>query len=322
MSAEPLLLGDIGGTHARFAVSLGDGPEFLSVLSVADFPTVEQAIAAFLEELPAKRRPSRAALACAGPVENGRVALTNSPWRVESDDLGRRFDLDHVILVNDFGAVAWALPVLQPEWLRPVGGGRRRRDRPAVVLGPGTGLGIATYVPTSAGGTVIVGEGGHGTMPASDEREAAIIARLRAHHGHVSAERVISGDGLVNLYETVADLEGRAVPPRTAAEVSDAALAGSCRVCRAALDMFCALLGSLAGNMALAMGANGGVYVAGGIVPRIVEHFAASDFRSRFEAKGRFRDYLREVPCYVILRPDPALLGLENLGRQAAAGRR
>ncbi len=325
MSQDLLLLGDIGGTHARFALSEGAGLPQAKVLEVSDHPTPEAAIAAFLEELAPERPPRRAALACAGPVEKGAVRLTNSSWHVEAAELKRRFDLEQVILVNDFGAVAWALPVLPPESLRAIGGGRARRDQPAVVLGPGTGLGVATYLPGPSGaeesGRVIVGEGGHGTMPAADDREAAVLSRLRARLGHVSAERVISGDGLVNLYETIAALEGLDAPPRSAAQISDAALAGGCPASLAALDMFCALLGTLAGNMALAMGAAGGVYIAGGIVPRVVEHFAASGFRDRFEAKGRFRPYLREIPTYVILQPQLGLLGLQNLARQRPPGR-
>lgn len=323
MSQDLLLLGDIGGTHARFALSQGAGLPQAHILEVADHPTPEAAIAAFLKDQAPGRPPRRAALACAGPVEKDAVRLTNSPWRVEAAELKRRFDLEQVILVNDFGAVAWALPVLPPESLRAVGGGSARRDRPAVVLGPGTGLGVATYLPgpTSApgGGGVIVGEGGHGTMPAADDREAEVLSSLRLRFGHVSAERVISGDGLVNLYEAIAALEGLEAPPRSAAEISDAALSDSCRASRAALDMFCGLLGTLAGNMALAMGAGGGVYIAGGIVPRVVEHFAASGFRERFEAKGRFRPYLQEIPTYVILQPQLGLLGLQNLARQRPA---
>ncbi len=325
MSGEPLLLGDIGGTHARFALSQGTGLPLARVLEVADHPTPEAAIAAFLADQAPSRRPRRAALACAGPVEGEAVSLTNSPWRVEAAALRHRFDLDQVILVNDFGAVAWALPVLPPSSLRAIGGGSARRDQPAVVLGPGTGLGVAAYLPgppsEQSGGTVIVGEGGHGTMPAADDREAAVLSRLRTRLGHVSAERVISGNGLVNLYETIAALEGLDAPPRSAAEISDVALAGSCGASRAALDMFCDLLGTLAGNMALTTGAAGGVYIAGGIVPRVVEHFATSGFRDRFEAKGRFRTYLQEIPTYVILQPELGLLGLQNLARRTPPGK-
>ena len=184
---------------------------------------------------------------------------------------------------------------------------------PAVVLGPGTGLGIATYLPPPRGPAVIVGEGGHATMAASDDREAAVLAALRTRFGHVSAERVLSGDGLVQLYETRAAIEKRAVPPRSAAEITETAIAGGDADCAAALELFCALLGGLAGDLALTLGARGGVYIAGGIAPRVAEVLAASAFRDRFEAKGRFRAYLAPIPAWVVLHPAPAFLGLAAL---------
>ena len=158
-----------------------------------------------------------------------------------------------------------------------------------------------------------MGEGGHATLPAANDREAEVIARLRMELGHVSAERIVSGDGLVRLYETIAALDGLSVPSRTAAGISDAAMAGSCATSQAALDMFCAMLGTVAGNMALAMGAQGGIYIAGGIVPQIADYFIDSDFRRCFEAKGCFQSYLLGIPAWIILHPEPAFLGLLRL---------
>lgn len=314
MSRDPVLLGDIGGTHARFALACGDGIRRQITLDVADHPTATDAIAEFLAGLAKDRCPGAAILACAGPVEAGVVSLTNSPWRLDAGEIEGRFGFSDVLLVNDFAAVAWALPNLRENDLRAVGGGIAKADRPAVVLGPGTGLGIATYSPAPKGSKVIVGEGGHGTLPATNDKEAEVIARLRMELGHVSAERTISGDGLVRLYETIAALEGLSVPSRTAAGISDAAVAGNCATSQAALDMFCAMLGSVAGNMALTMGAQGGVYIAGGIVPQIADYVIASDFRRCFEAKGRFQSYLLGIPTWIILHPEPAFLGLLRLG--------
>ena len=313
MSQDPVLLGDIGGTSARFALACGDEIQMNITLDVADHSTATGAIAEVLESLAKDRCPRAAALACAGPVEDGVVSVTNSPWRIDAREIEGRFGFSDVLLLNDFAAVAWALPSLRENDLRAVGGGVAKANRPAVVLGPGTGLGIATYLPAPKGSEVIVGEGGHATLPAANDREAEVIARLRMELGHVSAERIISGDGLVRLYETIAALDGLSVPSRTAAGISDAAMAGSCATSQAALDMFCAMLGTIAGNMALAMGAQGGIYIAGGIVPQIADYFIASDFRRCFEAKGRFQSYLLGIPAWIILHPEPAFLGLLRL---------
>lgn len=313
MSRDPVLLGDIGGTHARFALACGDEIRRPITLDVADHPTATDAIAEVLEGLPKDRCPRAAMLACAGPVEDGVVSVTNSPWRIDAREVAGRFNFSDVLLLNDFAAVAWALPNLKEKDLRAVGGGIAKAGRPAVVLGPGTGLGMATYLPTPKGSEVIVGEGGHATLPAATDKEAEVIARLRMELGHVSAERIISGDGLVSLYETIAALEGASVPSRTAAGISDAAMAGSCATSQAALDMFCAMLGTVAGNMALTMGAQGGIYIAGGIVSQIADYFIASDFRRCFEAKGRFQSYLSKIPTWIILHPEPAFLGLLHL---------
>ncbi len=313
MSRDLVLLGDIGGTSARFALACGDEIQMNITLDVADHSTATDAIAEVLEGLEKDRCPRAAALACAGPVEDGVVSVTNSPWRIDAREVEGRFGFSDVLLLNDFAAVAWALPNLRENDLRAVGGGVAKANRPAVVLGPGTGLGIATYLPAPKGSEVIVGEGGHATLPAANDREAEVIARLRMELGHVSAERIISGDGLVRLYETIAALDGLSVPSRTAAGISDAATAGNCATSQAALDMFCAMLGTVAGNMALAMGAQGGIYIAGGIVPQVADYFTASDFRRCFEAKGRFQSYLSGIPAWIILHPEPAFLGLLRL---------
>ena len=312
MSRPPLLLADIGGTNARFALDRDGEIEQIATLLVADYPTAAAALAAVLQELPADARPRAAAFACAGPVIEGAVSLTNSPWRLEALELERRFALERVLLVNDLAAVAWAVPHFRTDQLRAVGGGTPQTEQPSVVIGPGTGLGVAAFLPPP-GPRVISGEGGHATLAAADDREAEVLSRLRAELGHVSAERLLSGDGLIRLYETISAIDGTTAGPRTPAEISDAALAGRCPACRQALDMFCAMLGTFAGNLALTWGAKGGVYISGGIVPQIASDFAASGFRGRFEAKGRFRPYLAAIPTYLVLHPEPAFLGLSRL---------
>ncbi len=313
MSRDCVLLGDIGGTNARFAVACGREIANTASFGVAAHATPLDAIAGFLKDLPPERRPRAAALACAGPVQDAVAAVTNSPWRIDARRIEREFGFGRVLLVNDFEALAWGVPRFEASMLRSLGGGRAQAGRPAVVLGPGTGLGIAAYLPPPQGPAAIVGEGGHATLPAADDKEAAILARLRADSGHVSAEHVISGGGLVRLYETLAALDGETPPRRGAAEITQAAIAGQCAASRAALDMFCAMLGTLAGDLALTLGAQGGVFIAGGIAPRIADYLATSGFRRRFEEKGRFRDYLAAIPASIVMHPEPAFLGLVQL---------
>jgi glucokinase len=181
------------------------------------------------------------------------------------------------------------------------------------VLGPGSGLGVAGLVPNGAGHVVVPSEGGHATMPANSVREDAILDVLRHRFGHVSAERVLSGPGIENLYQAVASLDGTAAQPRKATEITVAALNGTCPTSRAALDTFCAMLGGFAGNVALTYGALGGVYIAGGIVPHIIDFLANSEFRRRFEHKGRLSKYLEAIPSQVIMHPAATFLGLTSL---------
>ena len=307
-----VLLGDIGGTNARFALARDGEIRMLASLRVAEHATASAALAEILQGL-AGPRPRRAVFACAGPVEAGAIALTNSDWRLEEAALEAEFGFDRVLLVNDFAAVAWALPHLEAADLEAIGGGAAKVGRPSVVLGPGTGLGVAAFLPVPLGPQVVTGEGGHVTLPAADGREAEVLARLRARLGHVSAERLLSGDGLVRLYETLAEIDGERAPPRTASEITAAAVSGDGAASGAALAMFCAMLGGFAGNLALTWGAQGGIYIAGGIAPRLLPQLAESAFRARFEAKGRFRPYLEAIPTWIVRHPEPAFLGLSRI---------
>ena len=318
MSGTVWLLGDIGGTNARFALADEAGIGEITKLQVEDFPDPVAAIRSFLAAAALARPPERAALAVAGPVRDGSAALTNGPGRFECEQRRHDLRLVSVNLVNEFEAIAWSWPQLEPGDLLPLGGGAVRAGAPLAVIGPGTGLGVAGYLPASEGWRprVLVTQGGHVTMAAATPREAEIIALLRGRFGHVSAERVISGEGLVNLHGAIAELDGQPVPERTSAEVLAAAESGSCPVSIEAFATFCAMLGTVAANLALSLGAEGGVYLGGGILPRAPQKLAASGFRRRFEEKGRFSDYLAAIPTWLITRPSPAFPGLWNLARQ------
>jgi glucokinase len=216
------------------------------------------------------------------------------------------------MVVNDFAAVAWGLPDLRPEQVVKVGGGTETRPAPIAVLGPGSGLGVSSIIPCADGWTVAQGEGGHATLPASNRDEAEVIELIRDELGHCSAERALSGPGLVNLYQALARLAGRGTPTVTPQDVTALAQQGE-PLARKTRAMFCALLGTVAGNLALTVGARGGVYLAGGILPKILDAFIESPFRASFEAKGRYDWYLREIPTYVVTEPLPAFVGLKRL---------
>jgi glucokinase len=315
--SDEFLLADIGGTHARFALTVNGQPGPVEDIRVASHPRTADALAAFLARHPGTQLRG-AVLAGAGPVYDNRIAMTNSAWVIDGAELARGFDLPWVQVINDFEALAWALPALGPEHLHAIGGGKPLPGAPCAVLGPGTGLGVACLVHGARGLDAVVSEGGHASLPSASVREDAIVGYLRSRFGHVSAERALSGGGLVNLYGAVAALDGVAVPDRDAAEISQEGVAGTCPTCRTALDLFCAFLGTFAGDAALMFGARGGIYIAGGIVPKFLDFFANSQFRPRFESKGRLSKYLQGVPTQVILHKDPAFVGLAYLARELA----
>ena len=247
--------------------------------------------------------------------------MTNHPWRFSVTALKARLGVERLLVLNDFEALALALPALGADDSRAVGGGTAAAGGNLAVLGAGTGLGMAGLVADGHGGWhPVVGEGGHATLAASTPREASVSAVLGERFGHVSAERVLSGPGLVNLYQALCVLEGRAAaaiePANVLASGLDPGAAHDTR-CAEALQLFAALLGSSAGNLALTLGARGGVFIGGGIAPRLGTHFDALPFRARFEDKGRFRGYLEAIPTRVIVAEVPALLGAAHaLDRQ------
>jgi glucokinase len=310
-----VLLADIGGTHARFALLSGNDLGPVQSLDVVAHGCIDDAVAHFLAASGGSVPISEAILAVAGPVADGRSRLTNAGWVVDGSELKRRFGFPRVRLFNDLEVAAWGLAQLAPADTVLIGPDTPSFGAPMALISPGTGLGMACYLPDLARASVIASEGGHATLAASNDREAELIAILRRQFAHVSAERVLSGPGLVNLYLAIASVEQVEVIPRSAVEVTRAALDGSCVTCRQALDTFCSFLGAVAGDIALLFGARGGVFIDGGIVPRIAGHLRGTDFRQRFEAKGRFQGYLAAVPVRVITRPDPAFLGLAALAR-------
>jgi len=318
---DRVLLADIGGTNARFA--LMDRGEIGPVehLKVADFSGTTDAIAAFLDRHP--DQPATAgAFGVAGPVQNNRCIITNSRWVIDGDELQKMFSFSTARVLNDFEALAWSLPALQPSDLFPLGKQRPIAGAPMLAIGPGTGFGAACFYRHDTRPFAAVTEAGHATLPATSEREEQVIGQLRRHLGHVSIERgALSGSGLENLYSALAAVDGVAVPDRDPAAITSAALDGSCSISRAALDMFCSLLGSVAGNLALTFCAQGGVFIAGGIVPRFADRLVESNFRTQFESKGRYQSYLRDIPIHIIVNPDASFIGLKAFFESQAPAR-
>jgi glucokinase len=309
----PRLVGDVGGTHARFAMVHGPdrGAQDIALYRCADFPTLWSALQRYLAEHP-QAAPRACALGVATPVAGDGVRLTNANWSFSIRELQAQLGVQRLLVLNDFTTLALALPALPAAELRQVGGTQAVAGAPLGLIGPGTGLGVSGLlpVPGGAGQVAIGGEGGHVTLASFDEEEAAVLACLQRSFGHVSAERAVSGPGLENLYRGVQQVAGRDATPRPAHEITEQALAGTDTGCVRALTMFCGLLGQVAGNVALTLGARGGVYIGGGIVPRLGSWFDRSPFRARFEAKGRFADYLANIPVFVVQsQVSPALIG-------------
>ena len=315
MAAEgfPRLLGDVGGTNARFAWQAAPDQTLSDVraLPAADHATLEAAIRHYLHS-GGHPAPVDMAFGIANPVVGDQVRMTNHHWGFSIEALRQALGLRRLRVLNDFTALALSLPDLGPADLHPVGGGAAAPGpAPLALVGPGTGLGVSGLLPTPAGGWVpLAGEGGHVTLSPATAREEQVARWLHQRYGHASAERAVSGQGLENLYLALCESDGRVAAPLVAAEVSQRGLAGSDPHCAGALAMFCALLGSVAGNLALTLGATGGVYIGGGIVPRLGAYLDQSAFRARFEAKGRFAPWLATMPVYVIVaQASPALAG-------------
>lgn len=314
MPGETWLVGDIGATNARFGLVSPQG-ELLHNRTFAceDHARIEDALALYLGERGGLPMPRRGAIAIASAITGDRVAMTNHPWSFSIAALQTHLGFERLEVINDFTAVALALPHLGERDRLAVGAGSPAAGAPLGVLGAGSGLGVSGLIPAGGRWMPLTGEGGHATMAPANARESAVLDHMRRHFDHVSAERLLSGPGLVNIYNALAALDG--VPARgySAAEITDPATRAADPLCRESVTLFCAMLGTMAGNLALTLGARGGIYIAGGIVPRLGQSFVESPFRERFEAKGRMRSYLAAIPTYLITHPLPAFVGCAAL---------
>jgi glucokinase len=311
---ETGLVGDIGATNARFALVWPDGTTSTPRAYVLDdHSSLVGAIDAYLTDEAPLARPVQAVLAVASPVTGDQVTLTNHSWTFSIEAVRQHLGLRRLRVLNDLAAHAIAIPRLGEGDRIQIGPGSPVADAPIGLIAPGTGLGMSALIPTAHGVTPVEGEGGHVTMAPADAKESAVLELMRRRYDHVSAERVVSGLGLVNLYQALCELAGAPAASFTAAQITSPQTWDEDARTREATMMFCAMLGTVAGNLALTLGSRGGIYVAGGIVPKLGTTFTTSSFRSRFEAKGRFRGYLAAIPTYVIMRPLSALVGAAAL---------
>lgn len=304
------LVGDVGGTNARFAVIDSEGRvRNLHIYEARNFASLGDIIADYLERTMGRKRPPRAVIAVAGPVLDGEIEFTNLDWQVSEGELLAQFEFEAVRLINDFAAQALACPLLGPEELRPLGPRLRgAADAPMVVLGAGTGFGVAGLARSERGDMAVATEGGHAAFAPSDDVEVEVWTQLRARHGRVSIERLLSGRGLFEIYGVLAGL--RQVEPHLVDEKAVyAAAAKGDELAAETLDRFCGILGSVAGDLALTFGARGGVFVSGGIAPKMADRLATGQFRARFEDKGRLSPYVKDIPTSLVLHPYPALIG-------------
>ena len=319
MKAVHGLVGDVGGTNARFALARIDQGDIRVedpiVFRAADYPSGDAALVAYLDQLPADvSRPRFAVVAAAGPIESGAVTFTNhTAWTFSEAGLASAGGFAGVGLINDFTAQAMAIDHLRESDLRRLGpAGSPPARGTTAILGPGTGFGVAARVDDGTHIATLTSEGGHMALSADDALEVEVIRRLALTYGRVSVERVLSGPGLRNLYRALADIHGEDAPITVPDQITRAALAGE-PLATLALTRFCAFLGASAGNFALAYGARKGVYIAGGIAPEILDFLANSPFRDRFESKGRMSDYVKAIPTLVVTQPHAALIGAASL---------
>jgi len=308
------LVVDIGGTNARLALVAAGSlqPEREKTVRCAEYEGLEQAVRHYLQGCD-NAVVREAAVDVATGITGDFVQLTNGPWGFSIEQTRRSLALDRLQVVNDFTALALAVPTLRPDELQQIGGGAAVLAAPIAVIGPGTGLGVSGLIPVGSSYVALQGEGGHTAFSPMNEKEREVLGWLQKRYDHVSTERVVSGMGLENLYQAICAMDGVPTQSLSPDKITAGALSDTDAQCVAAVEMFCAILGTAAANLVVTLGARAGCYIGGGIVPRLGAYFARSPFRARFETKGRFSSYVSAVPTYVILAQTPALRGLATL---------
>ncbi|MCO4797738.1 MAG: glucokinase [Colwelliaceae bacterium] len=311
------LVADIGGTNIRIGIFENDETvKSLKVFRCSEYPSLSAVIKTYIDENQLNKKSINACLAIACPVENDLVSMTNLPWEFSKTELKAELSLNKLLLINDYTAIAHAVPYLNDEQKVQIGEGTVVQSKPISICGPGTGLGVANVIPSGENQwQALSGEGGHVDFAPVDELETKILLFLLKKYQHVSYEQLLSGLGLEQIYQALNHIENANLPDLTAQEISEKALSNSCDLCEKTLAQFCKVLGSFSGNLALTLASFGGLYIAGGIVPRFIEYFKQSEFRSRFESKGRIT-FNNTIPTFVITESQPGILGASAYLRQ------
>jgi glucokinase len=319
----PRLLADIGGTNARFALEPGPGRiEAIQTLAAADHKEFTDAVQAYLRQT--GQPPVRhAVVAIANPVLGDRIKMTNHDWAFSIEAARQLLGFDTLLVVNDFTALSMAVPQLKPSQLWQIGGGAAEPDQPIGLVGPGTGLGVGGLVRGDGRWLALASEGGHVSFAPADAREAAIMQYGWRSFEHLSAERLVSGPGLELIHRALLDIDGRPAAELKAAQIVERGLQQGDAPCKETIDLFCAMLGTVAANLAVTLGALGGIYIGGGVVPHLGAYFERSPFRARFENKGRMSAMMKKIPAFVITADYPAFIGVsaildEKLGAAGA----
>lgn len=301
---------DIGGTNIRLGLLEADSlrPSYIRSFKINEFSGLAEVIELFLNAAP-PHQVKQAAIDVATPVTQDTIKLTNHAWTFSIREIRERFGFERLKVINDFTAMALSIPLLEPHELKQVGGGAADPDGAIALLGAGTGLGVSGLIRSAAGWYPLSGEGGHVTLGARTVRELAIFAAFWEKYGHMSAERLLSGTGLEEFYQVICHLDGQIPEPLQPADISARAIAQTCPACMETMTLFCEWFGIVAANLTLSLGATGGVYIGGGIVPNLGDYFIHSSFRTAFETKGRFKGFMQKVPVYIVEADNPALRG-------------
>ena len=309
------LLADIGGTQARFAYAAGDVATLqpIATYEVARFSSFEAVLAQLLVDWrtgpQTDTRVTKVCLAVAADPHQHEISFTNNPWRFTPSQVAAQTGCSDIQIVNDFAAVARSLPAITASDLEQIGDGASQLGQPMVTIGPGTGCGVATLVFDDAGKAMVLpAEGGHVDFAPTTDNEMKVLCQLNAEFGRVSIERILSGPGIMNLYRALGEIHQLPITYASPEAVGDAARSGD-RLAMESMSTFCSILGSVAGDLALTIGARGGVFIAGGIAPDYLDLLHQSDFRARFLAKGRFAAFNRDIATFIVKHPHPGLLG-------------
>ncbi|KTD05915.1 glucokinase [Legionella gratiana] len=314
------IVADIGGTFARFAcVRLENlAIDKVEIYTCAAFSSLEAVLLTYQEQYKLQEI-KQVVIAIACPVFDDMICMTNTHWRFSISALKQKLNLTELKVLNDFNAIAMSLPALSAQQVFQIGRGTANKDSVRAVLGAGTGLGVAYLISNELGYSAYAGEGGHVSWGAKTDQEWFIYCYLKKQYAHISYERLLSGHGLENLYQALAALNQKDNAPMPAAQIIAMALAKQCAIAEAAVAQFFAILGSYAGDLALTFAAFGGIYIAGGIVPRLISLLHHSDFRVRFEEKGRFSEFNIQIPTFIITAEQPGILGAAVYLKQSLA---